>query len=214
MQSFYDEKLIQYFPLISKIQLNKFYELFSLYQYWNKKINLISQKDIGNLFTRHILHSLAIAKVIKFLPGSKITDVGSGGGFPGIPLSILFPDSQFTLIDSIGKKVKVIEEISQSVKLKNVNAIQKRSDEFKETFDFVTGRAVTAFPKFYNSVKHLINKKSKVKNRGILYLKGGNFEDEINQFKNIKIFKIHDFFEDKFFETKKVIYLPIVFNKK
>lgn len=214
MQNFYNEKLKQYFPSISEIQLNKFHELFSLYRYWNKKINLISQKDIGNLFTRHILHSLSIAKVIKFLPGSKIADVGSGGGFPGIPLSVLFPESQFTLIDSIGKKVKVIEEISQSVKLNNVNAIQKRSNEFKETFDFVTGRAVTAFPGFYNSVKHLINKKSKVKNKGILYLKGGNFEDEINQFKNIKIFEIHDFFEDEFFETKKVIYLPIVSNKK
>ena len=212
MESFNDEKLKQYFPSISEVQLNKFSELFPLYSLWNKRINLISQKDISNLFIRHILHSLAIAKVIKFPKGSKIVDVGSGGGFPGIPLAVLFPESQFTLIDSIGKKVKVIKEISQSVKLTNVNALQKRSNEFKETFDFVTGRAVTAFPKFYDSVIHLINKNRKLKNRGILYLKGGNFEDEIKQFRNVKVYNIHDFFEDEFFETKKVIYLPVVLN--
>ena len=212
MESFNDEKLKQYFPSISEVQLNKFSELFPLYSLWNKRINLISQKDISNLFIRHILHSLAIAKVIKFPKGSKIVDVGSGGGFPGIPLAVLFPESQFTLIDSIGKKVKVIKEISQSVKLTNVNALQKRSNEFKETFDFVTGRAVTAFPKFYDSVIHLINKNRKLKNRGILYLKVGNFEDEIKQFRNVKVYNIHDFFEDEFFETKKVIYLPVVLN--
>ncbi len=211
MESFNDEKLKQYFPSVSEVQLNKFSELFPLFSLWNKRINLISQKDISNLFIRHILHSLAIAKIIKFPSRSKIVDVGSGGGFPGIPLAVLFPESQFTLIDSIGKKVNVIKEIAQSVNLNNVNVLQKRSNEFKETFDFVTGRAVTAFPKFYNSVIHLINKKSKLKNKGILYLKGGNFEDEIKQFRNVKVYNIHDFFEDEFFETKKVIYLPVSF---
>jgi len=197
--------LKKYFPTVTDNQINLFTEISKLYHFWNQQINVISQKDIDNLFIRHILHSAAIAKIIQFRPYETVIDIGTGGGFPGIPLAVMFPETQFTLIDSIGKKIKVVNEIIQNTELHNVAAMQKRSNEYKEKFNFVTGRAVTAFPAFYNSAEHLI-KKSNNRN-GILYLKGGDFENELNLYKKVKIYSISDFFKEDFFETKKVIYL-------
>jgi len=199
--------LKSHFDFISEKQEEQFIKLSGLYKFWNEKINVISRKDIDNLFIRHILHSLAIAKVKQFSTKTEILDVGTGGGFPGIPLAIMFPEVKFTLIDSIAKKVKVAQEIANSLELTNVEAKQIKSTQLKAKFDFITGRAVTAFPKFHNSVKHLI--KTGKQEKGILYLKGGDFEDEIANYKSIKIFKIKDFFNNEFYETKKVIYLPV-----
>lgn len=194
-----------YFPQITEKQIEHFSEAENLYRFWNKQINVISQKDIDNLFVRHILHSLSIVKFIQFKKNETVVDVGTGGGFPGIPLAIMFPETQFTLIDSIGKKIKVVNEIIRSIDLKNVTAFQKRSNEFKVKFNFVTGRAVTAFPSFYEKVNHLI--KSKNNRNGILYLKGGDFENELKQFKKFEVFSLKDSFNDPFFETKKLIYV-------
>ncbi len=199
-------QLKAYFPTISDNQIQLFKEIFELYIFWNKQINVISQKDIENLFVRHILHSLSIAKIVELKHTETIVDVGTGGGFPGIPLAIMFPDTQFTLIDSIGKKIKVVNEIIHTANLKNVIALQKRSNEYKEQFNFVTGRAVTAFPAFYNSVKHLVKKKNN--RNGIIYLKGGDFQKELKSFRKAKVYSVKDFFSDEFFETKKVIYFP------
>jgi len=196
-----------YFPLITEKQISIISELFQLYKYWNNRINVISQKDIENLFIRHILHSLSIAKIIRFKPSETIVDVGTGGGFPGIPLAIFFPDTQFTLIDSIGKKIKVVNEIINATGLKNITTFQKRSNEYKEQFNYVTGRAVTAFPSFYHSVIHLLKKQNN--RNGILYLKGGNFDNELKAFKKSRQFDISDFFDEDFFKTKKIIYLPV-----
>jgi len=199
-------QLKKYFPTISDKQIHLFKEISELYIFWNKQINVISQKDIENLFVRHILHSLSIAKIIEFRSAETIVDVGTGGGFPGIPLAIMFPETQFTLIDSIGKKIKIVNEIIKTADLKNVIALQKRSNEFKEEFNFVTGRAVTAFPAFYSSVKHLVKKKNN--RNGILYLKGGDFDEELKSFKKAKIYLIKKFFAKEYFETKKLIYIP------
>jgi len=196
-----------YFPEISSLQESQFYKLPELYKYWNEKINVISRKDIENLTVRHILHSLAIAKVKLFPDSKNVLDVGTGGGFPGIPLAIIFPKVKFTLIDSIAKKVKVTQEVANALQLKNVNTKQIKSTQLKGSFDFITGRAVTAFPVFYNSVKHLLRKGNGEK--AIIYLKGGDFKEEIKSFKKLQVIEIKDFFEDDFFETKKVIYLPI-----
>ncbi len=198
-------QLKKYFPQLSEKQIDLFSELFQLYEYRNKQINLISQKDIENLFVRHILHSLSPAKFIQFKPSETVVDVGTGGGFPGIPLAVMFPETKFTLIDSIGKKIKAVNEIADAAGLKNVTAIQKRSNEFKGHFNFVTGRAVTAFPVFYNSVKHLV--KNKNNRNGILYLKGGDFEKELKNFNKYRIFQLKNVFTEEFFETKKLIYL-------
>jgi len=200
-------QLKKYFPLITEKQISTLSELFQLYKYWNSRINVISQKDIDNLFIRHVLHSLSIAKIIQFKASETVVDVGTGGGFPGIPLAILFPETQFTLIDSIGKKVKVVNEIINATGLMNVTTFQKRSNEYKEKYNFITGRAVTAFPSFYDSVVHLL-KKGNSRN-GILYLKGGNFDDELKGFKKKQVFRISDYFDEDFFETKKLIYLPL-----
>ena len=195
----------EYFPSIAVQQIDLFSELFLLYQYRNKKINIISPKDIDNLLIRHILHSLSIAKVIEFKSSENVVDIGTGGGFPGIPLAVMFPETQFTLIDSIGKKIKTVNEIIKTADIKNVRAIQKRSNEYKEKFNFVTGRAVTAFPKFYDSVKHLLKKKNE--RNGIFYLKGGDFEEELKSFKKTELFLLKDYFKEDFFLTKKLIYL-------
>lgn len=207
MQNSELEILKNYFPNISEKQENQFLQVSKLYKFWNEKINVISRKDIDNLFVRHILHSLAIAKVIDFYDGAEVLDVGTGGGFPGIPLAIMFPKVKFTLIDSIAKKIKVTQEVANALELKNVEAKQIKSTQLKAKYDFVTGRAVTAFPKFHGSVKHLI--KIGKQKKGILYLKGGDFKDEVKEYKSIKIFEINDFFNHEFYETKKVIYLPI-----
>ena len=205
------EIIEKYFPDLSEKQHKQFELLQDLYKDWNNKINVISRKDIDQLYERHILHSLAIAKIIQFVDDSKILDIGTGGGFPGIPLAILFPNCYFHLVDSIGKKIKVVQEISSSIDLKNISSEQIRAEKIKDKYDFVVSRAVTAFPLFYAWVRDKIKKESKssLKN-GILYLKGGDLDEELKNFKSrIKSFEISDFFNEPFFETKKVIYLPI-----
>ncbi|MCL2412625.1 MAG: 16S rRNA (guanine(527)-N(7))-methyltransferase RsmG [Bacteroidales bacterium] len=204
--------LIQkYFPTLTEKQVRQFELLPDLYAEWNEKINVISRKDIENIVEKHILHSLAIAKVVSFNAGTKILDVGTGGGFPGIPLAIMFPDCEFHLVDSIAKKINVVSEISKAVGLTNVVAEQARAETLNGKYDFVVSRAVTAFPEFLNWVKKNIsnvgaNNYSSLPN-GILYLKGGDLSDELRGFeRQIQIFDISNYFEEDFFETKKVVY--------
>ena len=199
-----------YFPLISQKQREQFAELDALYRFWNARINLISRKDIDMLFLHHILHSLAIAKVISFLPGEKILDVGTGGGFPGIPLAILFPESDFHLVDSIGKKIKVVQEVSAASGLENVKATHARAEQINEKFDFVVSRAVTKLSDFYPWVKGKFLKESKNSlQNGILYLKGGDLEQEIKEAKlKAELIPISNYFAEEYFETKYVVYIP------
>jgi 16S rRNA (guanine527-N7)-methyltransferase len=203
------QEIIRYFPEISAIQKNQFGELGMLYNYWNERINLISRKDIEHLYTRHILHSLAIAKFIHFREGSKILDVGTGGGFPGIPLAILFPSVQFVLIDSIEKKIKVVKDIIEKLELKNCSAQVIRAEQLKEKFDFVVSRAVAPLPKFHGWVKNNISGiPHHIIPNGILYLKGGDLSEELLSFENWYTSRnISDFFDDPYFETKKIIHL-------
>ena len=201
----------RYFPQLTPEQIIRFDKMEPLYREWNEKINIISRKDIDSLYEKHVLHALAIARIITFSPGTKILDVGTGGGFPGIPLAILFPLCHFTLIDSIGKKIKVVQAVAEELDLKNVKAIHTRVQEVNEEFDIVISRAVTAFPDFVALVrKNIASNPQNARPNGIFYLKGGDFQDEIRSFKNIiEIAKISDFFAEPYFETKKVIYLPI-----
>ncbi len=201
--------LKKYFPNLDQSKLDLFRELEKLYPEWNNKINVISRKDIGELSIRHILHSLAIAKYTQFTPGTSIIDVGTGGGFPGIPLAIFFPECKFHLVDSIGKKIKVVETIATELGLPNVSAEQIRSEKVKQKYDFIVSRAVTAFPQFVNLTKHLISTEQKnAITNGILYLKGGDFSEEIKPFKNnTYIVNLTDYFDEDFFETKKLIHL-------
>ena len=203
--------ILKYFPNLTPDQISCFEKMDSIYRDWNEKINLISRKDIDSLYEKHILHSLAIAKIISFRPGTKILDVGTGGGFPGIPLAVLFPTSEFVLIDSIGKKIKVVQAVAEALDLKNVIAIHTRVEDVKEEFDFVISRAVTAFPAFVGLVKKNVSRKpiNSLPN-GIIYLKGGDFQEEIKDFKrNVEVSEISEFFTEPFFETKKVVYLPV-----
>ena len=204
-------KILKYFPNLTPEQITQFEKMDRIYRDWNGKINLISRKDIDSLYEKHILHSLAIAKIIDFRQGTKILDVGTGGGFPGIPLAILFPSSQFVLIDSIGKKIKVVMAVAEELELKNVTAIHGRAEDVKEEFDFVISRAVTSFPVFVGLVKKNITRKSiNALPNGIIYLKGGDFQDELKDFKrNVEVTEIANFFNEPFFETKKVVYLPV-----
>lgn len=205
------QKILKYFPLLLPEQITRFEMMDTLYRNWNEKINLISRKDIDSLYEKHILYSLAIAKIISFRPGTRILDVGTGGGFPGIPLAVLFPDCQFVLVDSTGKKIKVVQAVAETLGLKNVTAIHTRVEEVKDEFDFVVSRAVTAFPAFVELVKKNVsrNPKNSLPN-GIIYLKGGEFQEELNVFKRmVEVTGISGFFDEPFFETKKIVYLPV-----
>lgn len=203
------DAIVSYFPELSPEQREKLALLEELYRDWNAKINVISRKDMDAFWIHHVLHALGIAKVIRFLPGAKVMDVGTGGGFPGIPLAILFPETEFYLVDSIGKKIKVVNGVREALGLKNVRAEQTRVEAVKEKQDFIVSRAVTAFPAFVGWVKDKIGPVSRHElPNGILYLKGGEFEEEIRPFAGkIRIYRLADFFQEEFFETKKVIYL-------
>jgi len=205
------EIITKYFAGLSDLQLEQFGRLGSLYEEWNTKINVISRKDIEQLYERHVLHSLAIAKIIHFKPGTKILDVGTGGGFPGIPLAILFPETSFMLVDSIGKKIRVVNEVATALNLVNIQAEHIRVEDVKQTFDFVVSRAVTAFPRFVSMVRSNISgQNNNDLPNGIIYLKGGDFEEEISPFKQqVKVYELQSFFQEEFFETKKLIHMAL-----
>jgi 16S rRNA (guanine527-N7)-methyltransferase len=208
-----EEILIQ-FPNLTAIQIEQFEKLKELYTDWNAKINVISRKDIDELYSRHILHSLGIAKIQSFVAGSYILDVGTGGGFPGIPLAILFPETRFYLIDIIAKKIRVVNEVATALGLKNVKAEQMRAANVKGDYDFIVSRAVTNMPDFVSWIKDKIKKTNKheLKN-GILYLKGGDLIEELKDFPKATEYNLSDFFKEDFFETKKVVHVPLKFNK-
>ncbi|WP_338732869.1 16S rRNA (guanine(527)-N(7))-methyltransferase RsmG [Mangrovimonas cancribranchiae] len=207
------ELILKYFPHLTSEQIQKFEALEELYKDWNLKINVVSRKDIDELYLRHVLHSLAIAKVITFKPGTKIMDVGTGGGFPGIPLAILFPECSFHLVDSIAKKLKVVNEVVDGLGLENVKTTHTRVEELDDTYDFIVSRAVAAMPTFVRWIKGKVAKKQNntLKN-GILYLKGGDLTEELQDYKTTTIYPISDFYNEPFFDTKKVVHLPIKFK--
>lgn len=208
------EVLLKYFPSLSETQIKQFAMLKDLYEDWNSKINVVSRKDIDELYTRHVLHSLGIVKVLEFKPGSQIMDVGTGGGFPGIPLAIMHPEVDFYLIDVIAKKIKVVNEVATAIGLKNLKAEQKRAELVKNNFDFIVSRAVTNMPDFVTWVNDKVKKESKheLKN-GILYLKGGDLTEELASFPNATQYDLSSFFDEDFFETKKVVHLPLKYKK-
>jgi 16S rRNA (guanine527-N7)-methyltransferase len=203
--------VLKYFPGLSRDQINSFEKLVSIYRKWNAIINIVSPKDIETLYENHVLHSLAIAKIINFNPGSRILDVGTGGGFPGIPLAILFPLCRFTLVDSMQRRILVVQGVIETLKLKNVTTLHSRIEDEHAKFDFVISRAIAAFPKLVDLVKKNISCQSlNVLPNGILYLKGGSFEEEIIDFKeDIEVTEIEKFFPEPCFRSKKVIYLPV-----
>ena len=207
------EEILKHFPDLTALQIEQFQKLEALYQEWNAKINVISRKDIDQLYTKHILHSLAIAKIQKFEPGTYVLDVGTGGGFPGIPLAILFPETRFYLIDVILKKVTVVKAVAEAIGLKNVKAEQLRAENVKGDYDFIVSRDVTNMPDFVSWIKNKIKKQNKheLKN-GVLYLKGGDLTEELKDFPKATEYPIADFFKDEFFETKKVVHLPLKFK--
>ena len=206
-------ELKKYFPNLSQDQLEKFMMLVPIYKDWKSKVNLISRRDIENLFTNHILHSLSIVNIIEFESSTSVLDVGTGGGFPGIPLAIFFPNVKFTLLDSIGKKIKVVESVSKDLSLSNVTAINDRVENHFEKYDFILSRAVAKMDKFYSLVNKNFNSNSinEIPN-GIISLKGGDLKDELKDFKEKKIFDISEFFTDDFFKTKRVVYVPNLDN--
>ncbi len=203
------ELIEKYFPNLSELQKQNLAALDALYADWNSKINVISRKDQDHFYERHVLHSLAIAKVCMFHPGAEVLDIGTGGGFPGIPLAILFPKAQFHLVDSIGKKVKVVEEVALALNLKNVTAEQIRAEKLHRSFDFIVSRAVTQMPKFMTWTRNRVRKGKDAGSmaNGILYLKGGDLSEELASFRRAKVYPISKHFEEEFFETKKVVYL-------
>ncbi len=204
------ETILSYFSELSETQKNQFSKLKELYIYWNAQINVISRKDIDELYNRHVLHSLGIAKVQEFEKNTNILDVGTGGGFPGIPLAILFPETNFHLVDSIGKKIKVVSEIVKEIQLKNVKAEHIRAEKVKGEYDFIVSRAVTNMDDFVKWTRKKIAKKQKheLKN-GILYLKGGDLTAELRNFPKATVFHLTDYFKDPFYETKKVVHIPL-----
>lgn len=207
------EIILKYFPNLTETQIEQFSKLQELYKDWNLKINVVSRKDIDELYLRHVLHSLGIAKVMEFKDGAKVMDVGTGGGFPGIPLAILFPEVQFHLVDSIGKKIKVVNEVAEGLGLENVKTTHGRVEEVKDTYDFIVSRAVAQMETFVGWTKGKINKKQNhdLKN-GILYLKGGDLSEELEKYTSATIYDLPSFYEEDFFETKKVVHLPMKYK--
>jgi len=202
--------VFHYFPDLTPVQKQQFEKLGEVYALWNSQINVISRKDFDSFYEKHVLHSLGIAKVTDFIPGTRLLDVGTGGGFPGIPLAIMFPECSFHLVDSIGKKIKVVNEVSAALGLTNVKAEQVRAEQLRETYDFVISRAVTAFPEFYGWIKGRVGKRSQNHlTNGILYLKGGDLSEELKGFeKKVQVIELSNYFEEEFFQTKKVVYMP------
>jgi len=207
------EEITKYFPNLSENQLLQFKKMEELYHDWNAKINVISRKDIEELYIKHVLHSLGIAKVMEFQPKTTVLDVGTGGGFPGIPLAILFPETRFYLIDVIAKKIKVVNEVATALGLENVKAEQIRAENVKGDYDFIVSRAVTNMPDFVSWINDKIKKQQKheLKN-GVLYLKGGDLTEELKDFPKATQYNLSDYFSEDFFETKKVVHLPIKFR--
>ncbi|MGC4129854.1 MAG: 16S rRNA (guanine(527)-N(7))-methyltransferase RsmG [Bergeyella sp.] len=200
--------ILRYFPELSEKQAEQFCQLEALYREWNEKINVISRKDMDSLYEKHVLHSLGIAKIMEFAPGTKILDIGTGGGFPGIPLAILFPETEFTLIDSIGKKITVVNAVVEAIGLKNVTAVHGRAEKVKDKFHFVVSRAVTQMPVFLRWLKGKFAKEQfNPKPNGVLYLKGGDLAEELAGIR-CDIYFLKNYFEEEFFETKKVVYVP------
>ncbi len=207
------ELILKYFPDLTEDQISKFEKLEALYQDWNLKINVVSRKDIDELYLRHVLHSLAISKLISFKDGTKIMDVGTGGGFPGIPLAIMFPECSFHLVDSIAKKLKVVNEVAEGLGLTNVKTTHSRVEEIDDTYDFIVSRAVAAMPTFVHWIKGKIAKPQKNDLRnGILYLKGGDLTEELKGYTTANIYNLSDYYEEAFFETKKLVHLPQKFK--
>ena len=207
------EIILKYFPDLTPEQLEKFKTLGDLYKDWNSKINVVSRKDVDEIYLRHVLHSLAIGKFIQFKSNSNIIDVGTGGGFPGVPLAILFPEVKFTLVDSIAKKIKVVNEVVSGLALSNVTTINDRVEKTSGQYDFIISRAVAAMPTFVHWTKSKIAKVSRheLKN-GIIYLKGGDLTEELKPYKTVQIKPLTDYFEEDFFETKKIVYLPLKYK--
>src|SRR5689334_848543 len=203
--------IFHYFPNLSEKQKKQFEQLFPLYQEWNDKINVISRKDIENLYINHVLHSLGIAKVNEFKPGASVLDVGTGGGFPGIPLAILFPETNFHLVDSIGKKITVVKGVAEGIGLTNVRAEQIRAEQIKGEYDFIVSRAVTRLKEFYQWIHRKVKKNSVHDlDNGILYLKGGDLDEELAELKKrYSLYDLPSYFKEEFFETKKVVYVPL-----
>jgi len=203
-------EILKYFPDINPEQTNKFQDLYSVYELWNSKINLISRKDFENLYIHHILHSLSILKFIEFKNGTKVLDVGTGGGFPGVPLAILFPEVEFTLIDGIGKKILAVNSIIKDLSINNAKGINIRAEDLSEKNDFIVARAVGSLDKFYPLIQKNISSNSfNDINNGLIYLKGGDLSHELRQIKHYKEVLISDYFNEPFFKDKKIIYIPI-----
>jgi 16S rRNA (guanine527-N7)-methyltransferase len=201
--------LLEYFPGLTNDQILQFSKMKELYNSWNEKINVVSRKDINQLFVRHILHSLSIAKLISFVPSTRIIDVGTGGGFPGIPLAVFFPEVEFLLVDSIGKKINVVNEIALELKLNNVKALKSRVEELDGDFDFVLSRAVATISELFFWTKHLVTTGgNNILKNGWIFLKGGDLADEIKSIKRpVSVFEIRNYFKEDFFETKKIVYV-------
>jgi 16S rRNA (guanine527-N7)-methyltransferase len=211
-----DREITRYFPYITVAQTERIHRLGEIYEFWNNRINLISRKDIGNFYIHHVLHSLSIAKIIRFIEGTMILDVGTGGGFPGIPLAIMFPHSRFFLLDSIEKKIKAVNAVVENLGLENVTVLRKRAEEEKGKFDFVISRAVMDIPGFVKLAgKNVDTSGRNSLGNGIIYLKGGDIDKEISPFrKEVKVWEIKEFFSEPFFETKKIIYIPVLNTKR
>lgn len=205
------ETILKYFPGLTDYQKDRFFRLYSIYEIWNNRINVISRKDMDYFYLHHVLHSLSVAKVVSFLSGTTILDVGTGGGFPGIPLAIMFPDTHFTLLDSIAKKIKVVTEITAELQLKNVKPLRIRAEDLTIKYDFIISRAVSEFGQFVKLTQKNVSPKSvNTLENGIFYLKGGDISEELSQFSNrVRIWEIKNFFSEPFFETKKIIFLPL-----